>query len=45
MLGILFTFWVMGFLIYKQKGSFFLPRGTGIEGRLEGKGPWAFGEL
>ena len=31
MLGILFTFWVMGFLIYKQKGSFFLPRGTGIK--------------
>ena len=30
-LGILFTFWVMGFLIYKQKGSFFLPRGTGIK--------------
>ena len=21
----------MGFLIYEQKGSFFLPRGTGIE--------------
>ena len=30
-LGILFTFWVMGFLIYEQKGSFFLPRGTGIK--------------
>ena len=30
-LGIIFTFWVMGFLIYKQKGSFFLPRGTGIK--------------
>ena len=30
-LGILFTFWVMGFLVYKQKGSFFLPRGTGIK--------------
>ena len=30
--GILFTFWVMGFLIYEQKlGSFFLPRGTGIK--------------
>ena len=39
-LGILFTFWVMGFLIYiDKKGSFFLPRGTGIkficQGRLE----------
>ena len=33
-LGILFTFWVMGFLIYEQKGSFFLPRGTGIKIRL-----------
>ena len=31
-LGILFTFWVLGFLIYEQKGSFFLPRGTGIKG-------------
>ena len=33
-LGILFTFWVMGFLIYGQKGSFFLPRGTGIKFRV-----------
>ena len=32
-LGILFTFWVMGFLIFKQKGSFFLPWGTGIKFR------------
>ena len=30
-LGILFTFWVMGFLIYKQKGCFFLPWGTGTK--------------
>ena len=26
MLGILFTFWGMGFLIFRKKGSFFLPR-------------------
>ena len=42
MLGILFTFWVRGFLIYEQKGSFFLPRGTGIKedsGLLLGFGP------
>ena len=26
MLGILYTFWGMGFLIYMKKGSFFLPR-------------------
>ena len=26
MLGILFTFWGMGFLISRKKGSFFLPR-------------------
>ena len=32
-LGILFTFWVMGFLMDEQKGSFFLPRGTGIQSR------------
>ena len=32
-LGILFTFGVMGFLMYEQKGSFFLPGGTGIKDR------------
>ena len=26
MLGILYTFWGMGFLIFRYKGSFFLPR-------------------
>ena len=26
MLGILYTFWGMGFLIFMQKGTFFLPR-------------------
>ena len=35
-LGILFAFWVMGFLIHKQKGFFFLPRGTGIKISLIG---------
>ena len=33
-LGIPFTFWVMGFLIYEQKGSLFLPKGTGIKAKL-----------
>ena len=40
--GILLTLWVMGFLIYKQKGSFFLPRATGIQNT---KGVCFFSEI
>ena len=36
MLGILYTFWGMGFLIFMKKGSFFLPRVMWAKLRGEG---------